>query len=110
MGRRDDLLVCRLAELEGCMDMNISSAKKKATVNGWHHVPKHRVQKCDQYHKAVRYMHTELRRRSKVWNSFEIHRDIDIDKFSIEVWVPGGLKIPSCLPLDSGHPWIVASP
>ena len=79
VGRRDDLLVCRLAKLEGCMEMNISSAKKKATVNGWHHVPKHRVQKCDQYHKAVRYMHTELRRRSKVWNSFEIHRDIDID-------------------------------
>ena len=29
VGRRDDLLVCRLAKLEGCMDMNISSAKKK---------------------------------------------------------------------------------
>ena len=24
-------------------------------------------------------MHTEVRRRSKVWNSFEIYRDIDID-------------------------------
>ena len=28
VGRRDDLLVCRLAKQDGCMDMNITSAKK----------------------------------------------------------------------------------